>query len=80
MRKTHAFALMVSLPLLWQSASGLVPSVVGIILQLLNLGGGGLTFLNLLALIAGVVTATQLDIGLGIANFILAPSILVFAL
>jgi hypothetical protein len=71
---------MVSLPLLWQSASGLVPSVVGIILQLLNLGGGGLNFLNLLALIAGAVTATGLDIGLGLLGFILAPSILVFAL
>ncbi len=80
MTKRHAFVLVCGLPLLWQSAMVLIPGVISIILQLLNLGGGGLTFLNLLAIVAGVVTASGLDLGLGITGLVLPASVFVFAL
>ncbi len=80
MRKQHALVLLFGLPLLWQSAVVFVPSVISIILQLLNLGGGGLTFIQLLALVAGVVTATGLDLGLGIVGLVLPASVFVFVL
>ncbi len=80
MTKRHAFVLVCGLPLLWQSAMVLIPGVISIILQLLNLGGGGLTFIQLLAIVAGVVTASGLDLGLGITGFVLPASVFVFAL
>ncbi|MCS6816144.1 MAG: hypothetical protein N0A16_08725 [Blastocatellia bacterium] len=80
MRKRHALFLTVGLPLLWQSATVLVPSVISVILQLLNLGGGGLNFIQLLAIVAGVVTATGLDLGLGITGLVLPPAVFVFVL
>jgi len=80
MRQRHLLVITLGSVLLWQSAAALIPSVVSIILQLLNLGGGGLNFLQLVALVAGAVTMTGLDLGLGLSGFVLAPSILVFAL
>jgi hypothetical protein len=80
MTKRYACILVFGLPLLWQGALGLLPGVISIILQLLNLGGGGLTFLNLLAIVAGVVTASGLDLGLGIAGLVLPASVFVFVL
>jgi hypothetical protein len=80
MTKRYACILVFGLPLLWQGTLGLLPGVISIILQLLNLGGGGLTFLNLLALVAGVVTASGLDLGLGIAGLVLPASVFVFVL
>jgi len=80
MTKRHAFVLVCSLPLLWQSAMVLIPGVISIILQLLNLGGGGLNFLQLLAIVAGVVTASGLDLGLGITGLVLPASVFVFVL
>jgi hypothetical protein len=80
MTKRYACILVFGLPLLWQGTLGLLPGVISIILQLLNLGGGGLTFLNLLAIVAGVVTATGLDLGLGIAGLVLPASVFVFVL
>jgi hypothetical protein len=80
MTKRYACILVFGLPLLWQGTLGLLPGVISIILQLLNLGGGGLTFLNLLALVAGVVTASGLDLGLGISGLVLPASVFVFVL
>jgi len=80
MRKRHALAVLFGLPLLWPSAVVLVPSVISIILQLLNLGGGGLNFIQLLAIVAGVVTASGLDLGLGIVGLVLPASVFVFVL
>jgi len=79
MTKRHAFVLVCSLPLLWQSAMVLIPGVISIILQLLNLGGGGLNFLQLLAIVAGVVTASGLDLGL-VTGLVLPASVFVFVL
>jgi hypothetical protein len=80
MTKRYACILVFGLPLLWQGTLGLLPGVISIILQLLNLGGGGLTFLNLLAIVAGVVTASGLDLGLGISGLVLPASVFVFVL
>ncbi len=80
MKKRHVFALAFGPLLLWQSTGALVPSVVSILLQLLGLGGGGLTFIQLLALVAGSVLGEVLDLGLGLSSIILPPAILVFAL
>ena len=80
MTKRYACILVFGLPLLWQGTLGLLPGVISIILQLLNLGGTGLSFMNLLALVAGVVTASGLDLGLGIAGLVLPASVFVFVL
>jgi len=80
MTKRYACILVFGLPILWQGTLGLLPGVISIILQLLNLGGTGLSFMNLLALVAGVVTASGLDLGLGIAGLVLPASVFVFVL
>ncbi len=80
MTKKRAFVLLLGLPALGQGAVALVPSVISIILQLLNLGGGGLNFIQLLAIVAGVVTASGLDLGLGLTGFVLPASVFVFVL
>lgn len=80
MRKWQALVLMFGLPLLWQSMTVFVPGVISIILQLLNLGGGGLNFIQLLAIVAGVVTASGLDLGLGLSGLVLPASVFVFVL
>ncbi len=80
MRKWQALVLTFGLPLLWQSMTVFVPGVISIILQLLNLGGGGLNFIQLLAIVAGVVTASGLDLGLGLSGLVLPASVFVFVL
>jgi hypothetical protein len=73
MTKRYACILVFGLPILWQGALGLLPGVISIILQLLNLGGGGLTFPLLLAIIVGMVGGIPVPITTGFTELISAP-------